>query len=44
MKRKDILAIIIIIQMVSKRYPKDKDVQLVCDALEKILLKVKTVE
>ena len=39
MKRKEILAMIIIIQMVSKRYQKDQDVQLICNALEKILVR-----
>ncbi len=44
MRRKEIQVLIAVIHIVSKRYPKDKDVQLICDALERILLKVKTVE
>lgn len=40
MNKKEIRLLIVIIHMVSKRYPKDQDVQMICNALEKILVKV----
>ena len=39
MNKKEMQIIITIIHLVSKRYPNDNDVQLICDALEKILVK-----
>lgn len=42
MKRKEIQVLIAVIHILSRRYPKDVDVQLICNALEKILLKVKS--
>lgn len=44
MTKKEYQILITIIHIVEKRYPKDKDVQLICEALDKILLKVKTSE
>lgn len=40
MRRKEIQVLIAVIHIVSKRYPKDKDVQLICDAFEKVLMKL----
>lgn len=39
MTKKEMQILIAIIHLVSKRYPKDQDVQLICNALEKILVK-----
>jgi hypothetical protein len=38
MTKKEIQILITIIHIVSKKYPKDKDVKMVCDSLEKILV------
>jgi len=40
MRRKEIQVLIAVIHIVSKRYPKDQDVQLICDAFEKVLMKI----
>ena len=40
MRRKEIQVLIAVIDIVSKRYPKDQDVQLICDAFEKVLIKL----
>ena len=39
MNKKAMQILIAIIHLVSKRYQKDQDVQLICNALEKILVR-----
>lgn len=39
MTKKEMQILIAIIHLVSKRYQKDHDVQLICNALEKILVR-----
>lgn len=39
MTKKEMQILITIIHIVSKRYAKDDDVKLICDSLEKILIK-----
>ena len=41
MTKKEMQILITIIHLVSKRYQKDHDVQLICNALEKILVRAK---
>jgi len=41
MNKKEMQILITIIHLVSKRYQKDQDVQLICNSLEKILVRAK---